>query len=795
MGKGSQSNARRAEGRLAALAWTAASLALSVALCFVPLFDLLGYELALAVTPLAAAAAIQLGLRSVARARARMPFSSRETAALRPGRALLRLWAATVLRTLPVLLLPLVVMAFNALRVRNCNPGIGLAWYGVLPVGGAGYGAALGVGLGVAWPGLTTSWRSLAASILVLLGALAWCLLRLYTAPPIFVFDPLFGYFAGSVYDEHVAVPAALLWARAYHAAIAAALLCGTGTLLDGHTLTLRLRGPRHRTGLVSMALIAIGAALAGYRAGPALGCRHTAATIAAALGSGKRTEHFVLHYRGDGPYAPQIGDVATELEFRWNELHAATGLRPPGPVHAYLFGSAAEKQSLMGAGHTYIAKPWRNELYVNHEPFPQGVLGHELAHVFGAAAGDRVLGVARAGLRLDVGLIEGLAEATIWHGGSLTSDEAVRVLELLHRLPSLDAVMSPRFWSLPSQQAYAIAGSFCAFLIERGGMPAFLSLYKAGGARDAYPALFGADFAALESAWRARIAGVEIDAATLERERDRILRPSIFRRPCAHELARLVELARGRAAAGDHAGARMFYAQVCAEEPDDPGHLDEQLVEASRADDVAEARAVARRLLAHPKASAVQRAAAHGVLGDLFARKKDYAAAAAEYTLATQQPAEEATARLYTVERTLAEQLAGEQTPVERAARSLALVTLARAGTSAADEYAHLVQAAAQLPDDPLLAYLAARQLNAHAQYLEGDRLLDRALAGTLPDARFVRESRRVRAEMAFRRRDYAAAAAQFDALTHDGRAAMRAEAATWAARARFFMRPDAAR
>ena len=50
--------------------WAVVALTLAGVLCFVPLFDLIGYELSLAVAPLAALASTHLGLRTVACARA-----------------------------------------------------------------------------------------------------------------------------------------------------------------------------------------------------------------------------------------------------------------------------------------------------------------------------------------------------------------------------------------------------------------------------------------------------------------------------------------------------------------------------------------------------------------------------------------------------------------------------------------------------------------------------------------------------------------------------------------------------
>ena len=207
--------------------------------------------------------------------------------------------------------------------MKNCNPGIGLVWYVVLPLGSAVFAAALGVALGLA-----TRHRGLAFALAPLLVALVWSVWRLYTAPPIFVFDPLFGYFAGSVYDERVTVPTALLWARAYHLAIALALLATCAVFLDGDTLSLRWRSRRRPL----LALTFVVAAAGLYASGPVLGYREDARSIARALGGTRSTRHFVLHYAEAGPYAHELDDVARELEFRWSELAEmlATSHRSP---------------------------------------------------------------------------------------------------------------------------------------------------------------------------------------------------------------------------------------------------------------------------------------------------------------------------------------------------------------------------------------------------------------------------------------------------------------------------------
>ncbi len=767
--------------------WAGLALVVSIGLCFVPLFNLVGYELGLVLAPFAAAVAVQLGLRRVGDLRQGASRSERERADVRPGRTLATAWLHTWLRSLVVLAIPLVVLSLNALRVRNCNVGIGLVWYAALPIPSAAFGAGLGVALAVALPLLSRRGPSVAMAFVVPLMAIGWSLARVYTAPPIFVFDPVVGYFAGSLYDENVGVPTALWWSRAYHAAIALTVLTSAARWLSGPELRLCRAAARGRAGLTLLALASLAASATMYRLAPRLGFRHDAATIARALGSERVTPHFVVHYSAEGPYAPEMDNVARELEFRYAELRAQLGRAPSRTVHAYLFSSAAEKQALMGAGRTYIAKPWRYELYVNHEPFPQTVLGHELAHVFGADVGDGLLGVARSGLRLDMGLIEGFAEALTWHGGSLTPDEAVRVLELLGQRPVLARVMSPQFWSLPAQQAYAVAGSFVHYLLVHDGAEKLTRLYRLGGTQTAYAQVYGRTFSQLEAEWSERVRAIDIPVSTLERERERILRPSIFHRPCAHDLARRMEEARALAGRGDHDDARKVYESVCADEPDDPAHIEAVLRETLRGHDAAEVARVAERLLSHRKTTATQRAAAFAVLGDHEVRRGYFRAAAEHYEKARALPTDEGVGRLYTVKRLLASRIADA---VHADVYREVLDALVRITPDAAADYAAITGAANRAPDDALLSYLAARQYAGRDQLAEAERSLAPATTSAhgLPDERFEREAARMSAELAFRRKAYPLAASRYASLAEVGPAGSRLEADRWARRARWF-------
>src|SRR5206468_12679247 len=105
--------------------------------------------------------------------------------------------------------------------------------------------------------------------------------------------------------------------------------------------------------------------------------------------------EHFSIIYGRGSATEREIDLLARDHELRYAQLARSIGVEPAGGhVTAFIFPSQLEKKKWMGAGRTFIAKPWRRDIYVQHEPFPHPVIKHELAHVFAGAFGDPLLHV-----------------------------------------------------------------------------------------------------------------------------------------------------------------------------------------------------------------------------------------------------------------------------------------------------------------------------------------------------------------------------------------------------------------
>ena len=765
-------------------AWGAILFVVGAALCFVPLFDVLGYEWCLAMAVAASLGGAHVGAMRVLRERRERAPSAVTAAEARPGETVARLWWQATLRLWACLLLPLAAILVNAARVRNCDVRAGLGWLVMLPMLSAAMGCAAGVVVG-----LLRVWRGRVAPTALALGvvvaSVAWGVWRFYAAPPIFGYDPFVGYFAGTLYDEEVAIGSAFVWARAYELALMIGILSSCALKLDSKRL--RVRWPDwSRTRPLATAIVAFVVAASLWHARATLGFALSADDIARRLGAEKRTAHFVLHYSPTGPYAKEIAVYAEDDEYRWHELEQFFGAAPAPPVHAFLFDNAAQKRALMGAQHTFIAKPWRRETYLQHDAWPQDVTKHELAHVFAGRFGDSIFGIARHGLGFNVGLIEGVAVAAAWSssGQALTPHQIVKVLRdaQLVDARTLASVMGPSFFGVNAAQAYNVAGSFCRFLVDTRGVAKLERIYGAAGAGDSWRDVYGVGFDELRDEWLRLVDAQSVPPTERAVALERLKRPSVFRRVCAHAQALRKQAARDAAQAGDRARALAEWNQVCAAD-DSPENAPEDTLDRIEAivafGDYARAQSELGKL---GRLDAVYRARVAMLRADVAVLR----GGDGDYDALAELPLDEATGRLVTVKRDVS------KWPASDARTTLLQILAAPAGTrDAALDLVTLQKLADAHPERAILHYLLGRQLYARGRFADAADELARARAGSLPDARFSREALRLGGAALFRLGRRTEARALFVAIADDPAApeAARLDAREWIGRCDFTM------
>ncbi len=537
-------------------------LVLVTTLSTLPLVGSLGYEHAFVLSPVFSLLGMAVGVDALRRL-AGTPQASWWSLGVAVVRELSLLHGIAIAMTL-----------LGGLWQRGCDPLGGLLFYGMGPVPASLLGASCGV---IAATLVQRRGRALWLAFVPMALCIVVGLSRLYADPVVYAYDPFFGYFSGSVYDEGVAVGRRYLRYRGY------TLLAGTAALLVlavvcTPTLVRRARpfaglthGPRGALAVLAAAC-SIAAAVLGWN-GASLGFTADAQSLREVLSQRIETEHFIIDYAPRTPDDRTIELIAAEHEYAYARLKARMGgLEPAGKVHSFNFRDRNEKRAAMGAGTVQVAAPWRGQIYLDHREFPHPVLHHELAHIFGKTVGDDIFGVARDGLRLNIGLIEGFATGLAPRPSDrLDLHDQVEVLTALDRRPPLAAIMGPGFLSHSSRVAYMTAGSFVLWLVDTRGFEPMGTFYRtAGDAQAAY----GTSLEALEAEWIEFLEQRDgIRPEDVQAQAQRFERGSVFERPCAHIVARVQgELGRatGRAEFED---AIDLHEQLCKLEPLQPVH------------------------------------------------------------------------------------------------------------------------------------------------------------------------------------------------------------------------------
>jgi len=752
------------------------ALAAGVA-CLLPLVETLGYEFALAVSLVASAGAGHLAACYPARVRAQLaPFpGARWPMAL--------LYARAALHGLTLLVLPLVLSLLNGLRVPQCNVTEGFVFYAVLPVPAVLLAGAVGLVAGLATPGV----KSATVLWFVAFGAvLGFALYEVYATPAVYSFGPFHGYFPGVLYDERIAVDARVYSYRVATALQLLALLALGAWLLEPATVRLSLRrGSSRPRGLVLAAVLLI-AALAMHLAGPRLGHATGREDLERSLPRRVSTPGLELYFPTE--VDPRtVDELVEDAAFSLHRVERFLDAPAGPPIAVFFFASYEQKRRAMGASHTNVAKPWHREVYVTVEQAPHPVLRHELAHAVAArfARGPFAVAGRLGGWWPDPGLIEGLAAAAQGPRGDLTIHQWAAAMKGEDLLPPLARIFGPGFLDEAQSTAYTAAGSFCLFVREEHGAEALRAAY--GG--ESWQQATGRTAGELEQAWHARLDGVRLEEADRAAARYRFDRPSVIRSTCVHEVARLREEA-GRAA-GERAWDETLALLEEAYERSGRTHATrlDLLFELLDSGDEQAARQMADTLLADEGLGLVRSDAVREVLADMDAESSP-ASAAKEYGDLAGNSADEDRRRVLEVKRHLA---AAHPDLTDSVLRILAV----RPGPEPPPAPLAMLQiadAARTYPDDPILAYLVARQ---HFNYRDDQRslaLLDEAeklgLATTTPSIWL--EARMMRGQSLFRLGRFDEAHSLFERLAGDSglRDGARDLARDWAERCAFVKR-----
>jgi len=676
---------------------------LGAVLCFLPGLDAPNYHAAFVTALVGSLIAGPIGIAAAHRALRvhRNPFA----AALRSG-----LLAA---------LMPLLLLLANGLRVRQCDVFAGVAFMLVAPVFSMLWASVLGAAI--------ATWRpkkrhALPLFYLVFVVWAALDVLHIYRNPAIFAYNPFAGFFSGALYDAVIVIDDRLLLYRLNNVAQLLLVIAFSRAAWDRVAGRLTLTAlaqarPRRHIAIV----LAAAAAFAFWVARGQIGYEVSRANVQAELGKRLEDERIVLIYDRSIPDA-EARALLEAHRFRLDQIEARLGQRFPRRITSYVYGTAAQKRLLMGAGQVYIAKPWLDEIHLNRVGFDHPVIRHELAHVvLGIFAGPPLHIPTSACVIPQMALVEGAAEAFEWDTGQLSPHEWSAAMRAAKRAPDLRTLLGPSgFYNQGSDTAYTLSGSFVRWIIDSYGIDKLKAIYREGD----FASVLGVPLDTLVTSWEAYLDALVIpqDAAGLAT--GRFNTPAIHRRPCGLDVARVEAEATNKRQAGDTAGAREALEQVVSWIPEDAMKRKPLVELAAASGDLAATRTAWWTYLAVPgNRNAVDDASISELVADAIARAalRDDARSASEAAAPSALDVvglDEA--------HTLYASLAEVPQPEDRRRNSLVKIytsgnpklarTLLRYLLSSKVEI--LDEAIATLTDEPLAVYLKARREHGLGHY-----------------------------------------------------------------------------
>ena len=360
-----------------------------------------------------------------------------------------------------LLIMPFSVSVINSAISGFCSFTNGLLFYLVITCPSI----IIGISLGLISVLIVNRFRVVLLFILCF-GILMLIAYEIYFNPQVYVFNPLIGFFPGTIYDEGISVSGKLILYRFLN-------LLFFGWIISAIMKLKRDKKKRLIFFIVKVLFIPV----AFFLLSPYLGFSTTFGSLTNTLSKSVITDHFVIHFdkRID---KQKIKNLTVNHEYYYQELEKYFEVKLDEKIQSFIFYDNDQKKELFGSRNADVAKPWLNQIYVSLGNW-EHTLKHELAHCFSAKFGSGFLKLASG---LNPMLIEGIAEAA---DGNY-NDNSLHFMAALAFNSGYDVDMKNLlskfgFFSKASSISYIYAGSFTQYLIDNYGISKFKEYYLSG--------------------------------------------------------------------------------------------------------------------------------------------------------------------------------------------------------------------------------------------------------------------------------------------------------------------------
>jgi len=356
------------------------------------------------------------------------------------------------------LIIPFLISVGNSFFAGFCSFYDGVLFYIVLTIPSVIIGGALAVFV------LNTFNRFPKILVsLIYLCILSITFFELYLNPQVFFFNPIYGYFPGTIYDEGLSVSSKLFLYRCIN-------------IIFFGIIFLMLRSRIKENKRTNKKIIFVVLFISGvfYYFSPYLGFSTTYGKLNNELPVTLETENFIIHTDTAIPHG-KLKLIALNQEFYLQQLESFFEVKQKEKIHSYIFKNNIQKKALFGSGNADVAKPWLNNIYISMDSW-EHTLKHELAHCVSAEFGSGIFKVAAG---FNPALIEGIAEAA----DNSYDDNEIHFMAALaynnnYKVDISSILKGLNFFSSASSLSYIYSGSFIRYLAENYGISMIKEYY-----------------------------------------------------------------------------------------------------------------------------------------------------------------------------------------------------------------------------------------------------------------------------------------------------------------------------
>ncbi len=365
-------------------------------------------------------------------------------------------------------IIPLILGYLNSFLVKNCSMLDGLVFYFVF----VGVSIIFGIAVGVLSYTMSKKYALLFFSVLWIL-IFCWSLVVYYVNPQLFLYNPIYGFFPGFVFDENITLSRTILIYRASIFIISILIIFTCFQKIKERIKIARSLFILSLLNIIAMIIFA-----------DDLGFSTSLSKLEAKFIKHETNPKFELNFESDSVTNVEKQIFQLTAEYHFNSLGEFFRIQPKKKIKIFLFETDKSKKEFLGTASADFTKPWQYVIFITKENF-NDVIKHELAHIFCGEYSKNIFHVAH---NFNLGLIEGAAMAAEWEWNDREPHfYAANIYKFIGGFDPTLFFQGFNFAFRPSTMSYIISGSFIRFIFDEFGIKKFPQLYATGNFKNTY--------------------------------------------------------------------------------------------------------------------------------------------------------------------------------------------------------------------------------------------------------------------------------------------------------------------